>query len=914
MGFAAAALVGAAVGSVASTLVGGGLLGAILGGVLSNVVTGALAPKPKSQSYADREQGIQLNVTSTVAPIPVIYGERGGVGGMLCFMETTGTTNEYLHMVMALCEGEIEAIDAVYLDDVATTDAKFTGYVDVHKHLGSSTQTVDTNLQAEVGSGVWTNDHRLRGVAYVYLRLKYSTDKFPGGVPRITADVRGKKVINPTTGAVAYSSNPAACIYDYLINGIYGASISASDIDLASFVEAQAYCDEAISSIPRFSCNGVLLTGRQRLVCASELLSSCFGMLVFSGGLYSLKLLKSETPVMTFNEDNIIGEWSINLGNKRGRYNRVRAAWTNPDKNWQPDLYLAQDVSYQIEDNELVLEADVELPFATTFDEAVRLAWRHMRQSRFGMSVQFTATLEALNANAGDVVYITHSTPGFVNQTFRITRIRLLPEGLVQVEATQYSAAVYTDETDIAPSLPSALTLKDASTIAPPTSLALANSPIVQEDGSVLPRIEVTWVAPADVYLHQYELEWKRASESVWTSVTLNGSQTSYFIVPAMIGVSYDVRIRSVNVLGVRSSIVSNSTGVTGDITGPTAATGFIVTGVAGGISLSWTNPSDADLSYIEVWEASSNNRSLASRVAEVFSNAYVRPLASGLTRYYWLMPRDTSGNTGTWNAAVGSGEWATSFAAVSSYGALPDPKPPVDADKTATAINSGLTVVSGSFSAGITFAAAGHIKGGQSAYNSGTGWFLGYSDGYYKFSVGDPLGDYVAFNGSTLVFRGDIPVYYDAPSSAGGGMNVISAPVWTTLSVSNGVARSATKAKEIRWHAHGRVEVYVYYEVVMTAVATGVSAQLTGHLYKNGSLVHSFPAIGSPGSVTGPKTYTYDGYYNTTATVGDLLQLYLSADNQQTITNWTYRADLFDINVDNIRNEAVVTKDGGTI
>lgn len=45
----------------------------------------------------------------------------------------------------------------------------------------------------------------------------------------------------------------------------------------------------------------------------------------------------------------------------------------------------------------------------------------------------------------------------------------------------------------------------------------------------------------------------------------------------------------------------------------------------------------------------------------------------------------------------------------------------------------------------------SGYILGGQTAYNTGTGFFLGYSGGVYKFSIGVPTGDYLTWDGTNL-------------------------------------------------------------------------------------------------------------------------------------------------------------------
>ena len=66
----------------------------------------------------------------------------------------------------------------------------------------------------------------------------------------------------------------------------------------------------------------------------------------------------------------------------------------------------------------------------------------------------------------------------------------------------------------------------------------------------------------------------------------------------------------------------------------------------------------------------------------------------------------------------------------------------------TLSAINANL----GSITTGqITMDASSYILGGQTAYNTGTGFFLGYSGGAYKFSLGNPAGNHLTWDGTNL-------------------------------------------------------------------------------------------------------------------------------------------------------------------
>jgi hypothetical protein len=73
-------------------------------------------------------------------------------------------------------------------------------------------------------------------------------------------------------------------------------------------------------------------------------------------------------------------------------------------------------------------------------------------------------------------------------------------------------------------------------------------------------------------------------------------------------------------------------------------------------------------------------------------------------------------------------------------------------ADVTLSAVNGGLSVTGG----GITLSGGGAIKGGQTDYATGTGFFLGYSGGAYKFSIGN-ASSYLQWTGAALEINGNI-------------------------------------------------------------------------------------------------------------------------------------------------------------
>jgi predicted phage tail protein len=81
-----------------------------------------------------------------------------------------------------------------------------------------------------------------------------------------------------------------------------------------------------------------------------------------------------------------------------------------------------------------------------------------------------------------------------------------------------------------------------------------------------------------------------------------------------------------------------------------------------------------------------------------------------------------------------------------------------LDASKITTTSLSAISANLGTITAGtITLNTSGYIRGGQTDYNTGTGFFLGYHGAAYKFSIGNPAGHHMAWDGTSLTLRGTL-------------------------------------------------------------------------------------------------------------------------------------------------------------
>jgi hypothetical protein len=202
----------------------------------------------------------------------------------------------------------------------------------------------------------------------------------------------------------------------------------------------------------------------------------------------------------------------------------------------------------------------------------------------------------------GDVVAITHATPGWPAKPFRVMRIGLLSSDEVEVTCTEYDASVYTPDTLVVPRVSETTNLPLFGTPTAPTALTLASGDthrLISPDGIVTPRIYASWAASADTRVNEYEVQFKKSAESIYTSLFVPATELGTYLAPMQYGSIYDVRVRSVNVGGFNSAWVSGTHTVTASPSQPNDLPIDIQTFTSGG---TWTKPARGRLAFIECW------------------------------------------------------------------------------------------------------------------------------------------------------------------------------------------------------------------------------------------------------------------------------------------------------------------------
>lgn len=458
--YAAAALGLTGVAATVFSLVLQTAVGALLGG--DSKAGGGGGPK---------DEGMLVNKSSNTSTMPVMYGNRR-VGGTRVYTETTDAAGavsgeEYLHVVLAFAQGGQRSDGTDSLSDItkvlfndkiawtpdgimseahpdwdADTQTDFSSVLSLYGWLGKNDQgaTPDISAGSYTISEEWTSAHQMRGVAYVYAILKYDRDKFPGA-PTILIETSGKRIqsvnnLGTYVDTPAEMSNPANMIYDYMTNVRYGKGIPAGDINLNSFQLAHTWANTAGVSL-----NGALATGDTLYNNLQKLLANSNMNLVFTNGEYYIQPVKQMdfSSAFTFDESNILGSWTITLGNKRSRFNTMKVNYFNPAEEWQPDSVLIENAGYLAADSGVVNEKEVDLQMCSDQTLATKMGTYYLNISRYQKMVSFKAIHSALQLSAGDPVYITHEVPNWTNEKFRVNSITLNSDSTVDVVLEEYA-------------------------------------------------------------------------------------------------------------------------------------------------------------------------------------------------------------------------------------------------------------------------------------------------------------------------------------------------------------------------------------------------------------------------------------------------------------------------------------------
>jgi len=659
---------GFAAGSFMATMFGTSKMAAFLVRAGLGLLMGALAPKQSAptRSYTITQRGTALDHQ-------IIYGKTK-VAGAIVFDATNGSNNKYLHRVLAFAGHEINSYEEIWLNDYkltldsngevtsatndggATTTTRYNGYVRIKKHLGADNQTHDTTLAAETfENDNWTSDHDLRGIAYLYVRLKFNADVFPNGVPEIQAVIKGKKVYDPRNSTTAWSDNPALCIRDYLISD-YGLGENTSYIDDDTVETAANACDRTASNNDTwFTINGAFITSSQPADILNDMLSSMAGIIWYAQGKWRMRAAKWETPTLTLNEDDLRGPIQVGTRHsRRDNFNIIKGTWRGADSDWQTTDYPEYKVAQAITDDG-GLESTLDLPllFTDNPDEAQRIARIVYERNRQQLTVSAQFGLRAMSCQIGDFIQLDNDRMGWTNKYWEVIEWSFGMKGVdlvVNMVLREITSSVFDEISNYV------TYEKDNTSIASPfdtqdvTISAATKTTSFSSEGNLIPKLKWVWTVTDESDVDYYIFGWRTTASGDYTEVVLK--DRTFEIEPAIAGATYYVRVRAVNHQGVAGTPSTRSDQASTDTDAPATPTLNTPIGGYQAITLTWAAPSEADFRHMEI-QRSDTSTGTYTTIGYSSATSFVDgDVGNQVTRYYKIRATDFSGNSSSYTAA----------------------------------------------------------------------------------------------------------------------------------------------------------------------------------------------------------------------------------------------------------------------
>ena len=624
-----------------------------------SLVSRALMPIP---DIGTQMGGQSVTTREAAHSRKIVYG-RARIGGNIVYLESTGTDNKYLWLVIAVAGHEIDAYESVWFNDEKIYNGtnylnNWGNVVNISFYKGDQT-TADSAL-VSASNSKWTANHKLLDTAYMVVKLTHDPEKFSSGLPNISTIIRGKKVLDPSNNSTAWSQNPALCIYDYLRDTKYGLSETAVNILTSSVTTAKGVCDEAITlsaggTQPRYTIDGVVDTANSIKANIETMIGSMAGRLVYSGGKFEVHAGEYIAPSITVDESQIIGEITVQTKqSRRNAFNGVKGVFLSEEDNYILADYPAQISSaYAVQDGDPIY-LDMALPYTSNNVRAQRLAKLALFRSRQQEAITIPCNLSALRFKIGDNISVTNTRLGYNQKVFEVVGYAMdFSSGgqiVVNVDAIETAASIWDWQASDEEVFLGAgeVELYDGSVAIAPTNISVTSDSFLSDDGTFNSQFNVTWTDADDAFTDHYVVEWKLSSASDYYSQQTKNSP--FIVVNLQSSQTYNVRVKAVNELGVSSNYLTATPTAAIDATAPSLPT--LITATAGlkSISLSYTNPAEKDFNNVEIFRSSTSGGTYVevSNVAGGFG-AKAEHLDGGLddeTEYFYkLKSVDLTGN-----------------------------------------------------------------------------------------------------------------------------------------------------------------------------------------------------------------------------------------------------------------------------
>lgn len=457
----------------------------------------------------------------------------------------------------------------------------------IRPYLGTAAQNVGSDLAAEY-PGKITSADKFTSIALAVVDLDYDPDVFPQGVPRITALMRGAKVLDPRTGTTAWSENPALLAYHYARHS-NGWALAVGDIRTADIQAAADVCDVStdftlrksptvteVVTLPRYRCGITIPTDGDPRAAMDDIFETMAGRWGWAGGTWRMRAgalgstawdLQPNWVAQRLGPDGLpadgsaVVQWTSGVP-RENKVNRVTGRCVDPSQRWQVLPFPAVEDATLIATEGAEYATEVEYLGVNHVAHAQHLGTVRIRQAQASLRGELQCNLTAYPLELWDVGTVTLPRYGMAGKTFEVVGWRWHPAEGVRLTLEEITADIFTPVAELtgrdpAPNsgLPSPWSVETI------TGVAVTSGTVTLTDASVLTRTQVSWDAAVSEAVRvggrievQYALADDAPATDDWASWPEQGSAT-VAVIPGLLAERWYVfRVRAVSALGVRGA------------------------------------------------------------------------------------------------------------------------------------------------------------------------------------------------------------------------------------------------------------------------------------------------------------------------------------------------------------------------
>ncbi|MDM9589527.1 phage tail protein [Pseudomonas asiatica] len=300
---------------------------------------------------------------------------------------------------------------------------------------GSRTQVANEYLAGKVGGDLVS---AIRGVSYCVLEGMYIGNS---ASPQAVSFVASRFPKSPDERYTQYEqigldANPAFFIYELITNGLYGADLGYTSIDLDTFLAAaKTLYDEGMgisAVIDSSTTAGDVIDDIKRVIQCSLQTDPRTGAL-------KLKLIRDDydfDDLPIFNASIVTGVSGFTRGSLDTAINEVKLKYTSIDDDFTERTVIAQNNALRIHKGDSDSQT-VQMPMVSSRGLAARIAMREMSSISVPLA---TCTAECFrvvsDTEVGDVVRLSWPAVGADNLVMRVTGVDLGSPGDSPVRLT----------------------------------------------------------------------------------------------------------------------------------------------------------------------------------------------------------------------------------------------------------------------------------------------------------------------------------------------------------------------------------------------------------------------------------------------------------------------------------------------